>query len=376
MKKTASNAHIWMRCVGYIKAATDFISRYGYMESPAAREGKMAHALAEMLITEMVRTGNPSPKVPDKIDGIVVPVDMKIKVNDYAHLCYSWMRRAMVLGGANLYLEREVACGFLEEDVTTRVDFALFDKKNGMLTVADLKYGHRQVVAEENPQLVIGARAIMDELSSRGERVRNISLNIYQPNGPNASMPLDQWVITDDDLREQSWRVKTLYHMDGSVLTPGRHCRNCEARGGCDAVRAALYEAWDVMAMYNGIPREIPADTLENMMAEMMMFKDLLRGYETGLEALLTSRLKAGETFTHWEYSTSLSDRKWDYPEKDIVEMGRSFGLDLEKKTVLSPKQAEMAGLPKEVVETLVRRDSTGLKLRKKSLKTLREAFQ
>ena len=376
MKKTASNAHIWTRCVGYIRAATDFIERYGMMESPAAKEGKMAHALAENLINAMQRTGNPSPEVPKEMDGIVLPVDMKIKISDYAHLCYSVMRRAMVLGGPDLYIEREVPCTFLEEGVTTRVDFALFDRKNGQLIVTDLKYGHRRVEAEDNPQLIIGARAIMDELKERGETLENVSLNIFQPNGPNASMPLDQWTLSEEELREKSWRIKTLYHMEGNSLTPGRHCRNCEARGGCDAVRAALYESWDVMAMYNGIPENLPVETLEKMMAEMDVFKDLLRGYQTGLEAMVVSRLKAGENFNLWEYSTSLSDRKWNYPEKDIIEMGHSFGLNLEKTTVLSPKQAEDAGMPKEVVETLVRRDSTGLKLRKKSLKTLRQAFR
>jgi hypothetical protein len=346
------------------------------IESSAAKEGKMAHALGEYLINTMARSGNPSPEVPKEMDGVVLPVDMKIKISDYAHLCYSWMRRAAVLGGPNLYVEREVDCGFLEEGITTRVDFALFDKKNGMLTVADLKYGHRQVEARGNPQLVIGARAILDELEKRGESVKNVSLNIYQPNGPSASMPLDQWPLSGEELVELSERVKTLYDTEGDSLTPGHHCRNCEARGGCDAVRAALYESWDVMAMYNKIPEDLPVETLENMMAEMEMFKDLLRGYQTGLEAMAVSRLKAGECFNLWEYSTSLSNSKWNYPEKDIIEMGKSFGLELEKRTVLSPRQAEVAGMPKEVVETLVRRDSTGPKLRKKSLKTLRQAFR
>lgn len=372
MKKDASNAHIWTRCGGYIKAATDYVARYGYIQSRAADEGSMAHALAEHLISEMLRTGNPSPEVPDMWDEVVVPVDMKIKANDYAHFCYSMLRRAMIFGGPHIFLERKVLCRFLSEETVTRVDFAFYDKKAKKLIIVDFKYGHRPVKAESNPQLLIGARAIIDQL---GIPVECVSMNIYQPNGPNASMPLDQWEQTGKEVFGHIKVIRELFHTEDDSLLPGSHCRYCEARGGCAAVKAALYESWDVMAHYNHIPEKLPTDILEKMMAECAQIKDLLRGYETGLEAMMVSRLKNGEVSTQWEYSTSLSARKWIYPEEDILDMGKSLGLDLESRKVLSPKQAQVAGVPKDVIDTLVRRDATGLKLRKKSIKTLKQAF-
>jgi hypothetical protein len=373
MKKTASNAHIWTRCEGYIKAATDYIRQYGKHDSPAANEGIMAHGIAEALIRIMCKDGNPTPTVPDMWAGTVIPVDMKIKCRDYAHFCYSLMRRANVYGGKHLWVEDEVASTFLADDISTRVDFALYDQNVRTLHVIDLKYGHRPVDADDNAQLLIGARSIMDSMD---EPVEKIVMSIYQPNGPSASMPLDQWATDHHNVMTKTDGIRRWFDSEGTALRPGSHCRYCDARGTCDGLRHAVYTAWDVVRFYNHIPEELPAERLEDMLAEAESFKDLLRAYETGLEALCISRIKRGDVMPKWEYTTSLTDRKWAHEEKDIIELARSMDIDLEKRTILSPKQAELAGMPKELVDTLVKRNATGLKLRKKSLKTLRQAFE
>ena len=373
MKKTASNADIWTRCEGYIKAASDYVRVYGSHESPAAEEGIMAHGVAEALIRVMAKDGNPTPKVPDRWAGSVIPVDMKIKCRDYAHFCYSLMRRSNVYGGKYLWVEDEIESTFLADGLMTRVDFAIYDPSVRTLHVLDLKYGHRAVEAEGNAQLLIGARSIIDRIDTPVEKV---TMSIYQPNGPNASMPLAQWTADTLSVMTMTNDIRQMYESNGNALRPGSHCRYCDARGTCIGLRHAVYSAWDVVAYYNHIPEELPADRLEDMLAEMETFRDLLRAYQTGLEALCVSRLKRGDVMPKWEYTTSLTDRKWAHDEADIIELGKSMGIELEKRTVVSPKQAELAGMPKELVDTLVKREATGLKLRKKSLKTLKQAFQ
>lgn len=366
MNKTASNAHLWITCAGYTKAASAYIERYGKPENPYAADGLLAHEIAEHMIRLMATSGTAGHDVPDVWKKCVVPVDMRIKIFDYAHLCFSWMRRSRVFGGPYLWIEREVPTSFLDHDLITRVDFALYDRDTKSLIVTDLKYSHRSIEVIGNPQLLIGARAICDELAKSDDEVEKISLNIYQPNGPTASMPLDQHVIDIEHLYTQSNVIAKRYAYDGDELTPGGHCRNCEGRGTCIALRRANYEAWDVMGIHSRVPENLPVDTVEKLFAELEQMKDMLRGYETGLEALITARLKRGEEFTQFEFTGGLSNKKWLYPDEDIIEMGKCFDVNLEAKKALSPHQAELAGVPKEVIATFIKRDITAPKLRKK----------
>lgn len=373
MKKTASNAHIWIKCGGYVKAATDYIERYGKLRSPSADEGRMAHGVAEFALRGYLKGNASGYVILERWADKVVPVDMRIKVDRYVRYCLDCCE----VGESPLtWVENKIDCTFLDDSAYTRVDFACYHPERETLMVMDFKFGHRQVEAQDNPQLIIGARALIDRLEALGHTVNIVNLMIYQPNGPMASMPLDEIVTSADAVMADSEAIKRIYHSESDDLVPGKHCRYCETRGLCTAVRRSLFEAWDVMGTYNEIPAGYPVETLENMLAEVRAFKDLLRAYETGLEALVISHLKNGVNFPHWEYSTSLSDRKWLYPDSEIIELGRSMGVELEDTKVLSPKQAEVAGMPKELIDTLVKREATGLKLRKKSLKTLKQAFE
>lgn len=371
IKKNASNAHIWTRCEGYIHQANDYLRRYGAMPSPSTDEGRLAHTVAERALKRRLEDGDTS--IDNKIDDVVVPVDMRLKVEGYVEFCnevYNLESPALT------WVEHKFSCPFLDDEQCTRVDFAAYHPDRRHLAIVDLKYGHRNVTAKNNPQLLIGAQALIEYLSLRGSPVDNVSMVIYQPNGPMASIPVDEWQQSAMGVQIATEFIKKCYDSDGGKLSPGSYCHYCNARGGCDAVTLALYESWDVMTTYNEIPREFTVDELERMMAEAEAIKDLLRAHQTGLEQMVISRLKGGEQFPKWEYSSSLSDRKWDYEAKDIIDVGKSLGIDLERHTLLSPKQAEMAGMPKEVVNAFVRRDSTGMKLRKKSLKTLKQAFE
>ena len=356
-----------MVCDGYVTLANEYISRYGYDKSNSQREGMTAHSLAEDTLNTLPRCD-----VPLEFDGAIMSADMRIKVRDYVQFCDSL---GVGLKGFDTWVEYEFESSFLEKGLMTRIDYALYDPNTAHLNVVDLKYGHREIGAQNNYQLLIGAQSMIDHMAQEGKEVASVSMFIYQPNGPSSSAPVKEWRCEAADVRYRSEYVRSRYITKSNDLTPGHHCRNCEARGICTAVEAALYEAWDVMGNCDHVPSDLSADQMEKMLAECAMLKDLLRAWETGLEAMVISQLKAGIEFTKWEYSTSLTDRKWAFPERDIIALGRSMGVELEKKSILSPKQAEMAGMSKEVVDTLVERQSTGLKLRGKSLKTLKQAF-
>lgn len=372
IKKTASNANMWTECEGFIHAANDFVAKYGKLPAPNADEGRFAHSLADMALRELVDSGGSAFGIPDELNGQVVPAEMKIKIRDYVSYCADIIDSVFA---PIIWIEQRFNCDFLEKGNHTRVDFALYDPAREHLFVVDLKYGHRQVLAYENPQLLIGAQSIIDFLKNDNKSVDEVTMIIYQPNGPSSYSPVGEWRQTAGSVLLYSGAIKGWYDSGGTELTPGGHCHYCPARGACDAVVLALYESWDVMAAYNHICPDFSAAELENMIAEVGRIKELLRAHETGLEAMIVSKINKGCDFPLWEYSASLSDRKWAFPEQDIAALARSMGVDIEKKSILSPKQAEMAGMPKEVVASLVKRESTGKKLRKKSLKTLQMAF-
>lgn len=376
MKKTASNSERWSNCGGYFSAAADYLAKYGKPpERSGTSEGTLAHSVAEYLIDLMRRQGDGTIGTPEVYKGEVIPKDMRTKVRDYAHFCFSLMRRANIYGGDTLWVEKEVECLFLEKGLMTRVDWAMYDPTVKRLFVIDLKYGHRPVEARDNTQLIISGRAILDGLRSRGEIPQSVSLSIYQPNGPNASMPLDQWDISPSDLIKASLHLEKKYHSSDNTLHIGKHCYYCEARGTCEALKHASYSILESLKEYTGLAEKIPVEHLERALDDIEVMETLLKAYKTGIEAICTSKLAGGIDFPNWEYTTSLTNRKWVYSDKEIIELGDSLDINLRVESVVSPAQAEAAGVPKEVVDTLVHRESTGLKLRKKSLKTLKQAF-
>ena len=93
------------------------------------------------------------------------------------------------------------------------------------------------------------------------------------------------------------------------------------------------------------------------------------------LQNLAIARLQKGQVINGYAYEQKFGDRKWrDDVDPSLIQM--MTGIDIIKPTVLSPAQAEKAGVHKSIIAGMVTKPSKGLDLVKSNnLEKARKVF-
>jgi hypothetical protein len=241
---------------------------------------------------------------------------------------------------------------------------------DGNLHVVDLKYGHREVEARDNAQLLIYAKAYLEGKKNPSK----VYLHIYQA---RKSDPASSHCYEYTDFVE-AWakvaQAATRCGADDAELHVGEHCRYCRGRLGCPALNEANMGNLEVVRTY-----EHPVDiTVESAAANLAMFQkiqDELKSSITGLEEFVLAKLRAGETSNHYVYAETLGNREWLMETEDIVTMGHAHGVELTTSKPVTPAQAERLGVSKELVASMTQRPSRGFKLKRASLRKAKKVF-
>lgn len=229
---SASGAHRWLACPPSAKLEEQFPDT----TSDAAREGTLAHKLAELKVRNYFYTTDFGKR---KLNAAV----KKLQKEDL------WQDEMM--GYTDQYLDyiRVVAMADRIQgtaEIEKRVDFGRWAPggfgtadclllKGNQLHVIDFKYGKGvPVSAEENPQMMLyalGARDMYGILYHFDE----FHLHIIQPRIDNVS----EWTCTEEELLEFGSYVKerSALAIDGAgEFCPGEsQCRFCRARSRCAA---------------------------------------------------------------------------------------------------------------------------------------------
>ncbi|WP_278456288.1 DUF2800 domain-containing protein [[Clostridium] scindens] len=229
---SASGAHRWLACPPSAKLEEQFPDT----TSDAAREGTLAHELAELKVRNYFYTTDFGKR---KLNAAV----KKLQKEDL------WQDEMM--GYTDQYLDyiRVVAMADRIQgtaEIEKKVDFGRWVPggfgtadclllKGNQLHVIDFKYGKGvPVSAEENPQMMLyalGARDMYGILYHFDE----FHLHIIQPRIDNVS----EWTCTEEELLEFGSYVKerSALAIDGAgEFCPGEsQCRFCRARSRCAA---------------------------------------------------------------------------------------------------------------------------------------------
>jgi len=248
-----SSAKSWSRCtssVHLMKTCADHIPED--RGSIYAAEGSQAHDYAEQILT-------------GKLDPADLPAQFA-PVLEYTSRCQTLRNR---WGGIDL-VEAKVPLFYLPEQTGT-VDFALLCEQG--LFIRDLKYGAGvPVSAEENEQLAIYARSLIDDLSLMYEIHEElpVSLGIISPRYPGVEIE-QLWTTTVAELRkfcepiEQAAKDILLAINDPIAFIHAKrplkydpsvdNCRWCKAKAVCrfryvqafEAVDAAIIDDFEVL---------------------------------------------------------------------------------------------------------------------------------
>lgn len=326
-----SSAHRWLVCA----ASPTAQQRYPDPGSAAAAEGTEAHELAARLVADAACGRTPERNGDEMHDAGLL----------YAQDVLTEMRR---LSCYVPDVEVPVAAPTIHPDSYGTPDCVLLARDE--LIIWDFKYGHRQVDAYQNWQLINYAAAFADRLPSV------IRLRVVQPRCYTRSNPVDEWVTDPQTLEGHFHRLRNAairVHEPNPLTVSGPHCLYCRALHDCPAAQGSAMSALDVMASMNQ-ERLTPGQLGANLR--------LLRRGKEAIELLLTAIeeqvVAQINDVPGWSLDSSPGRRKWIRGTGEVLAMGDLMGVDLRKGDPITPAQAQKKGIDESVIKAYSSRDT------------------
>lgn len=375
-----SAAHVWGAPEG-CRAAPMMQAQFPEREvSEASREGTAAHELAAEYISRALRA-LPSPMEwigRTASNGVVLTEEMAEACQVYADDVRGEAIHRGVFGGPAVGLEQRMMLPRIHALNGGTPDFWMHDERNRTLLVWDFKFGYNDVEAFENWQLINYAALILDHLGINGaaEQHYKVILKVVQPRSFKRGGPVDTWTVAASDLRPY-WNDLAQGAIESTasnpVARPGRRCLNCTARHKCDALKQAAAAAMDFTK--NVAVMDLPPQALALELSWLETARDLVEARVTGLQEEAENLIKAGHVVPGWGTETKYSrGRQWKDPQQ-ALNIGQAFGVDLRRNEPITPKQAEKAGLKKDVIEQFSERPAVGTKLVRVKSNEARKVF-
>lgn len=344
--------------------------------SEAAAEGTAAHEVAADILNAFLDVNAPSICEQDRVgqtasNGVVITKEMFDSAREYCNAVLKvsnqhGLMRSRLVEQFMMIPDVDPLCGGTP-------DCWAFDEKTGTLYVWDFKHGHLIVEPFENYQLIAYAVGALRQLDTEGvikfngttDQTIRVNLTIIQPRAYHREGTVRTWSCFASDLRPY---VNTLVQtceaiMGGNVQTrAGSQCLYCSARGNCETLQRAGGAVLEFSQRAQGVPFEAKAAALELDFVERGI--ELLKARRSGLEAQVEAKVKAGEQVPYFSLQPSYGRTDWAASTDEVLAVSDALGVDIRKPVdLLTPKQAETAGLPQDIVAAFSSRKSTGMKL-------------
>ena len=266
--------------------------------------------------------------------------------------------------GMTTQVEKRVNCHRIHgTEAWGTPDCWLYDPERNLIINWDFKYGHLYVDAFENDQGIIYLDGILATLGLDPMKPVNIEVRIVQPRCYSGGGPIKIWKTDSAQLVPHWERLNkaALVALSGEgQCVPGSHCRRCQARHNCEAYLRYGIDLY-VCAMDPSFhPMSDAAQGLQLVMIEQAM--EALKGLQTGKQAELEARIKAGNLNPFWGLKPSVGRENWTIPPEKRINMAKMYGIDISKPDTKTPGQSRKLGLPESIVAKYTER-KTGLQL-------------
>lgn len=240
--------------------------------------------------------------------------------------------------------------------IKCRADGESYDETTGTLYIEEPKYGWRLVEVEGNWQPIAYAIGAMIKYQWRPAK---IVMTIHQPRPFHGDGPIREWIIDVFHLQHYYRQiVARLSELPGTVTT-GEHCYKCDRAAHCPASRMAALAAVDITTdNYHEDLTDLQISYELNLLERA---GDALKVRTDALKSLATS--KGG--VPGWAMKQSYGNRKWiEGADAEIIAMLGGVAVSyLQKSTLVTPSQAEKAGLDKTITDAWTERPSRGFNL-------------
>lgn len=355
-----SSLHRFMTCVDHLKLNLRELQG----ESEPAREGT---AVGEYL-SEMIRQRTDQPVFGvDASNGYFVNEDMKF----YARDTY----RNVLEAAQGNPIETEERIDWVADSCTIRGQFDISfvtggRMENGFrvgatLHIEDLKYGWGIVEAKDNWQLLGYAIGQHKRLLEKGIYIDNVVLRIHQPRPYHAEGPIRTWVITKDELLGYYHQVvaQVRAYYSGGALVTGSGCKYCDAAAACPALNKAFHQAVDIV-LRDYEEKELTNEDVSKLIAIIERAEEVIEIKSTSVKQLAMSRLQNNQVIPGYGMVQKFGDRAWK-PGITAETIKMMTGVDITKTDMMSPAQAEKAGLNKKMVAQIAVKPPKGFEIKK-----------
>lgn len=353
-----SSAGVWVKCPMWPQMNQAFPRESG----EAAKEGTVVHTIGEKMIKRSLAAvgyGQSLEPFPDYIegsmvDGVIVTSDMIKAAELYAEEAV----RAMHISGQFLEpyigIEERVGMPMVHPENYGTLDFYCVFPKMRSLVVQDLKYGYGVVEATDNWQLIDYAAGVMQRLVDLKVPVgiSTITLKVVQPRAYHKDGPVRSHTITATELWDRVAELNASAeeaHGPNPRAVTGRHCRYCPGRHCCEAALRAGVDMWEAVVEGSG-PVDMTAESLAAQYTIIQEALDRLGYVNSGLEAQLEAMIRNGQRVPGYDIVSHSGKRVWNKSAADIKNLGALLGVEMTKEVLISPKQAEDAGMDKDAV--------------------------
>jgi hypothetical protein len=373
-----SAAGRWTNCFASVKLnAHAPKQKAGY----AATEGTAAHTVAEICLRE----GKQAHEFIDRgikvnEDGVEISVFLDEADCEAIQLYVDTVREYGRGADAEFLVEQKLRMDVFATDKEGEAlfgecrgtaDSVILDRKNRILTIADLKFGRGVMVDGDSPQLKVYALMALGTYHVDGGW-QKIRTTVVQPRTPHEDQHVKEVWHEPADLQAFLFEVYSVMRAamepEPAFAPSEKACKWCALRGTCPALaQRTLDLVRDAFAAEPSATPALPAtlstplppppmlptkDTIDAVIAaaqpatieRWMDAEDLIDAFFKGVKQRAATMLQAGVKFEHYEMKARSGNRRWRDPEavkKFIAENGISVEDALTVPKLKSPAQLE-----------------------------------
>lgn len=242
--------------------------------------------------------------------------------------------------------------------INGRADLVKYDPTRQHLDIGDLKYGWGIIEPEMNWTLLSHVFGFMAQ--NPDKIIHSATLTIYQPRPRHYFGPVRSWSLNASEIIQYfNIMGDILRNLSDSLIT-SQNCYKCPVLATCPAARKAQLNAIEASEMaYN---ETVDNETLSFFLDHFDRAVDILTQSKKAYEEMALHRIKEGQIIKNYSLETGLSNRDWvEHATPEVLQM--LTGKDLTKKKLVTPAQAEKAGVNKDIVASLTERHNTSVKL-------------
>lgn len=303
---------------------------------PDAILGTAAHEC----LAHMLRTGvNHAPGTILNIEGHSVTVDEDMHHN--TRMAYE----VIAEWGTPVIVERSMSCASIHAQCGGTPDVRAFVIDDGLIRVADYKYGFGIVEVYENWQLLAYLAGYLDELGIHDLDVC-VEFTIIQPRATHRDGTVRTWRFAASDVRAHMNIMRNkCAEAEGANArcTPGIHCHahKCSATAACEALHKSTYNT----LAYAQKPESFDLDP-QSAARELALLEEaeaIIKARRDGLEVRIMADIAAGVVNPHYVIENATTRRRIkEGMEEAVIGIGEMIGKNLcEPRRALSPAKIE-----------------------------------